>query len=542
MKLIEKVFRQAPKAIVHLRSQRERHRFGLVLGAGVSRGLGFPTWPQLVDSIAGHSSVAGKSLLARSKRQSGAASSLTRSLSTITQILFARFREREIKKYQQTPPLTLVEERQIQTRWLQLIHNHLYASLDEDALWVAIQKHPYLMKFRDIIAHSPMTVTYNFDDSVERLLYETRDPDQSSISRGYEVADRPNLQFQKDTGVVYHPNGYLPTVFEDGASPEVVFADDAFQDQLISAATGRYLHLSNHLFQNTCLLLGISLDDTTLQSLLRQNAVNNPGNIHYIVHFLEDGKSIDDDIRERIFNANFESFNLYTLFLGNKEIAALADLISMPSDNFSLDFAKYKPKYVYYVVGSVGSGKSTAASHFRNLITYDEWIDPRRPQLAVPESEVPDHIDELNVWIAEQFRKKNYALSRRPEGIHFVDRCPLDPLTFGAHSERQAKAANLVIAITDDNNRQIEQGHIILLDCDLDQVKVRNSFKHKYWEEGDYIKLLDSIGEIYGQIPEKSVVCTRGRGPKEVAREIARVIYMGDYRPVNVLEKLEAYV
>ena len=147
----------------------------------------------------------------------------------------------------------------------------------------------YLNAFTDIIKQSPLTVTYNFDDSLEQMLAFARSADESETTRGYEMVDRPNSQFRRSDSVIYHPNGCLPAVFENGASADVVFADDLFQDQLISAANGKYVHLSGHLFRNTCLLIGLSLEDSTLQSVLRQNAVQNPGNIHYIVQYTPAG-------------------------------------------------------------------------------------------------------------------------------------------------------------------------------------------------------------------------------------------------------------
>ena len=238
-------------------------------------------------------------------------------------------------------------------------------------------------------------------------------------------------------------------IFQD-ASADLVFSDDAFQDQLVSAATGKYIHLSNHLFQNTCLLIGLSLDDVTLQSLLRQNAVTNPGNVHYIVQFRSAGMPSNDKSDKIIFRANFNSYNLYTIFLNNEEIRDLAELISADEHTFDLDYAGDATKFVYYLIGSVGAGKSTAAKNFRSLITYDEWIDERIPEVAVPEDTLsPEGKRRVNDWIAEQFRKKNFALTKRTEGIHLIDRSPLDPLSFGKASERPAKAKILIEQITD---------------------------------------------------------------------------------------------
>lgn len=438
------------------------------------------------------------------------------------------------------PPLTFLEEQSLKTEWLKIVHGELYKAIDPKTRSENISAHPYLGAFRDIIKKSPLTVNYNFDDTLERLLLDSRVGDERTSTRGYEVTDKPDAQFQNNSGVVYHPNGYLPFVFEDGSSADVVFSDDSFQDQLISAASGKHLNLSNHLFRNTCLLIGLSLEDVTLQNLLRQNAVSNPGNVHYIVHFRETNGA-DPGTEEIIFRANFSSYNLYTLFLDSSGIGDLAELISMSESSFALNHRPDKIKFVYYLIGSIGSGKSTAAGNFRSLITYDEWIDERKPELAVHESTLPaDQINDINPWIAEQFRKKNFALSAHKEGIHLVDRSPLDPLTFGKMEERPEKAQALIAKITDNDSRNIEPGHVIFLDCDLADVKVRSSLKHKYWSDQQFQELLTSLTDVYGSL-ERSLVCTRGRTATQVAHEIAKIIFLEKYRPINIRSELSKY-
>ena len=158
-----------------------------------------------------------------------------------------------------------------------------------------------------------------------------------------------------------------------------------FRDQLISAASGQYVQLSNFLFHNTCLLIGLSLEDATLQHLLRQSAVTNPGHVHYLVHFVKDDEEYDPAACTAIFEANFLSYNLYTLFLDNQGICALANVIALSEEAFEVQHAGARRKFVYYIIGAVGVGKSTAISNFRSLFTYDEWIDERRPDMAVPE-------------------------------------------------------------------------------------------------------------------------------------------------------------
>ncbi len=535
------ILTRAPKAIAHLRAQLNRKRLGLIFGSGASNSLKFPNWKELVSRIAAHEHIQGTEILARFVEVGPGGAPITRSLASISQILFNEFRRRAIERGSLEPPLNFVTEQRIKTEWLKIIHSALYRDVDVNNRSAAIDLHPYLKSFLEIIKDSPLTVNYNFDDTLEKMLLHARVGDEVNSTRGYEITDKPDAQFQNNEGVIYHPNGYLPALFGDGSSSQVVFADDSFQDQLISAAAGKHLNLSNHLFRNTCLLIGLSLDDVTLQSLLRQNAVSNPGNIHYIISFRKDDRPVDTEEEDIVFRSNFSSYNLYTFFLDSRSICDLAELIAMKERSFELNFPQEKIKFVYYLIGAIGAGKSTAASKFRSLMTYDEWIDERRPELAVDESELsPEAIKELNIWVTEQFRKKNFALSGCKEGIHIVDRCPLDPLTFGEPDERSEKASALIEKITDVGRRPIERGHIIFLDCDLPDVKIRSSLKHKYWTDEKLRRLLQAMDEIYTDV-RRSVICTRGRTAREVAHEIAKVIFLEDYRPVDISAALRKY-
>lgn len=530
--------RQAKRAIVHLRAQHRSKRLGLIFGAGISIDLGYPRWEVLVKTIAKRPEVGADKIWERLEAKGTDGRPVTRSLASVTQMLFSRFRAHRISKLGFEGTLSFVRERLIKTDWLRLLHEEIYQGKLEVERKEKLLSHPYLNAFTKIIKQSPLTVTYNFDDSLEQMLASARSADEVEKTRGYEIIDRPNSQCRRSDSVIYHPNGFLPAVFENGASADVVFADESFQDQLISAANGKYFHLSNHLFRNTCLLIGLSLDDSTLQSLLRQNAVQNPGNIHYIVQHTPDRLPEDSEIESAIFKANFESFGLYTLFLSSSEIHTLATLIKMKPSTFSSRHAKLKPKFVYYVIGSVGAGKSTAASNLRNLITYDEWIDERKPDLAKPEGAVStDKIPGLNEWIAEQFHKKNFALQASKEGVHVVDRAPLDPLTFGPKEDRGKKAKALLDRITDEGTWNVEPGHIIELSASLQEIRIRNSLKHKYWPDDEYKKLLRDLEEVYGELP-RSTICTTGLSAAEVAKRIARIIFVDDYCPVDIQEQL----
>ena len=539
--LEERLVKELPRAIVHLRAQRRASRLGLIFGAGISIDLGYPKWRDLVKKIANRPEVGAARIWQRLEAKGAAGRPVTRSLASVTQMLFSQFRARRIAEIGLGPSLTFVEELGIKTEWLRMVHAELYAGMNRATREERLRKHPYLNAFLPIIKESQLTVTYNFDDSLELMLSLARTPDEMLRTRGYEVIDSPNLQFRHENAGIYHPNGYLPEGFNDGTSADVVFSDDSFQDQLLTAANGGYLHLTNHLNRNTCLLVGLSLEDSTLQSMLRQNAVRNPGHIHYAVHYTDDDDEHDEEAERAIFTANFESFGVYTLFLTAKQIRALADLIRMDEPAFASLYAKHRPKFVYYLIGSVGAGKSTAAANFRNLITYDEWIDERLEDLAKPEADVSiEKVDPMNEWIAEQFRKKNFALAGCAEGIHIVDRAPLDPLTFGPEEDRPKKAKSLVDTITDDGTRPIVGGHIIELKAPVEELHIRNCLKHKDWPDHELERLMAEIGTIYGSL-KRSEVCTSGRSATAVAKEVARIIFIEKYEPVDIQAELTKY-
>lgn len=143
----------------------------------------------------------------------------------------------------------------------------------------------------------------------------------------------------------------------------------------------------------------------------------------------------------------------------------------------------------------------------------------------------------MNEWIAEQFRKKNFALHGCDEGIHVVDRAPLDPLTFGPKTERSLKAKSLIDKITDNETRPIVSGHIIELKATVEELHVRNRRKHKDWPDHELERLLSEIAQVYGPI-KRSTVSTTGRSAAAVAKEIARIIFLESYEPVNIQAEL----
>ena len=528
------VLKEYVRPIVHLRAQYHEDKLGLVFGAGVNVPLRIPKWETLIEQIAKHEDVKGITI--RKK-----ALSKKKSHSAITQILFQKFRDKFKKKKGWKNLITSRSEKQINTEWLKLVHGILYSKYidDEKLLKRNIKGHPYLKEFVDIIKKMPMTVTYNFDDILQYLVLDSRTKDEREKGRGYEtvVGERP--QIRRPKGVIYHPNGMVAFEFDNGTSRGITFSDESFADQLIDSTAGRYDTLNNFFSNTTCLFIGLSLDDPTLRHQLRQNARANPGHYHYYISHLKNNESIDDNLRNLIFESNFLVYNLITLFLDNSGIHSLVSLIKNEGSFRQLCEQQGVPaKDCYYLVGSVGVGKSTTNSHLKSVTTYDEWQDIPPREMFKPYKELtPNARKRVDRWVAAQFYKKNFSLQDKREGIHVVDRTPLDPLTFSADIRRPAKARNLLRTVCPTPSGSIEKGHVIFLCGAVKEIQTRLLNKHKSWSTEIIEDLQNNIGEVY-TFPEMTNINTTNRSIEEVVQEVAKVIFWYKYAPVDIKQKL----
>jgi len=283
-----------------------------VFGAGASQSIGLPDWNTLVKRIAEHPRV-----------KAAATAAGTTSQASRVQLIFHHFRRSQLQAQAMAGTIpdensvSISVERKIAHEWREIIHACLYSTAKPAV------EHPYLREFVPVIRQAPLTVNYNFDDSLQQLLHRDTSAD-SQEAPGYETIWEPTVQYRSASSVIYHPNGYLPREMHQNPSPSVVFLEDAFADQLIDAQRGHYSTLLSHFFRFTSLLVGLSLADPTLRHLLRQSAHANPGHVHYYVAYRDAGATPEQWRDTAARDSNFETYNLVTLFLTDREIAALA--------------------------------------------------------------------------------------------------------------------------------------------------------------------------------------------------------------------------
>ena len=347
------------------------------------------------------------------------------------------------------------------------------------------------------------------------------------------------LRFEVDT-----PNGYLPRRLSENSSEQLVFLEDSFADQLIDSMSGHHAFLMNHLSQTTCLLIGLSLSDTTLKHLLRQNAIRNPGHYHYYIAYLESGKADEPMYEQSVSDSNFEVYNLITLFLSKDEIAALGLLLSMDDKEFQhlVEERGEINTYRYFITGSVCVGKSTMISHFQSLKTYDEWLEPLPSGMEKDPAKVQNKSDIklIDEWIAKQIGLKNIELVDNSSGLHIIDRAPLDAFAFTPDEEWVKKAQLIKEGISPGKSkRELCPGHIIFMIGDPQVMASRAIMRHKDTDVESLKKQQDKLKQIYRD-KEKgiTIVDTRDKTIRQVAKEIARILHCNDYIEANMQEWL----
>lgn len=100
-------------------------------------------------------------------------------------------------------------------------------------------------------------ITFNFDDLIEHNLEKNKIKFDSISGEGQRS--------RSSRLPIYHVHGFLP---RSGTLGDVVFSEDAYHSQFIDAFSWSNLVQLNHLNQNRCLFVGLSLTDPNLRRLL----------------------------------------------------------------------------------------------------------------------------------------------------------------------------------------------------------------------------------------------------------------------------------
>lgn len=368
------------------------------------------------------------------------------------------------------------------------------------------------------------------------MLLQGASKDSNSV-RNYETIWNAHLPSRQERAVLYHPNGFLPRNILEYPSETLVFSEDSFADQLIESMAGHHAPLLHHFAKNTCLFIGLSLHDSTLRHLLRQNALINPGHYHYYVHWREKGSSRDEKAEQALSDANFEVYNLVTLDLDDEELAALGRLLTKPEEELRREAAELGVtlKYFYYLTGAVGSGKTTCLTYLGSLNTFEEWTEPRHESLGKSWKDLDDaERKDLDSWIIRQFYLKNCKLLEQRVGIYVIDRPPLDPLGFTELAAVRAKATEIISGLGPGRSgKEAQAGHIILLIGEPDDLEARVVGRNKQSRSDTIAETQERLRSIFSD-SDHTTINTFGLPINQVIKRVARTVLLEPYREVNL--------
>lgn len=527
-----------PRAIVHLRSQVSKKRFGTVLGAGISVNFGAPSWKKLINDIAADPKVDAKAV-ADGKTFQDMSSPYQ------TEILYQKFHTAFVKTLEKLSPTE--QQNTTTAEWLTICQKYLYKTPPIDVA-EELPKHPYLEALIPLVQNSALTINFNFDDYLERALaLKKRGEDKGN--RGFEVVTDPWPQFRRQDCVIYHLHGYVPERLMEKTVDRFVFSEASYSKQYVGARGHDTSFLLAHFARNTCLLVGCSLE-AELRNVLMRGAETNPGNFHYYVHFLPAKDTLSDEEQQLIYETNFKVYNLITMFLTASEIRMLLELINPyeVSEEKVKDLAKRVKipfKYTFYMTGSIGVGKSTTTSYLRNLNVLDEWLEPRPEILSIPWDKLTnEQREEADQWVAEQFGKKNETLRHIVSAaISVVDRPPLDPLVFTPKDKQGEKAKFLAEHICPGDGYGIEEGVVILLLGDPKELsaRVRVTGRPDYTSD-KLAEMQANMKTLYESMPGTITIDTQFMGIAELTKRVAEIIHCRDYKPADLTKKLRSYI
>ncbi len=531
------------KAICHLNQARSMNRLGLILGAGVSRDLKIPDWPELIKRIE-------KKL----NYPSGLAPETYRA-----EQLYQHYRKKKIHELNWETDEKI--DAAIVSGWRDVVSKSLYKNfvgkdnkIKQSAYENRIRRHRYLVDLGQLARKAVLVVTHNFDDALECAI----DLDASTSERAgrrYHSFWKPEPFLRSNMVNIYHPNGYTPLRVDAKGSENLLLTEGGFADHLANTNTEESHFLVRHLADKTCLIIGHSLADGTLKNALRQHANQRPGHVNYYIHWNSKGAAgLNDAQRHAIREANFETYNLVTIFANSSEISKLVKLISMEVSDLEGLLAKQSlpSRFVYYIAGAVSSGKSTVLRHFRNLATIEEW--PNRMPVEMNRQSIglsKNAQKKIDSRLEDAIWHKNSEIRDIKVGLVAVDRGPLDFIAFPAKASEtigttaRDRTQAVLGKLAENNLQGLCHGQVILLSCDpkslcCRQLK-RGRITTKEAADGSseyYLKKQQKLlSSIYGT---GSLVRTDGHTVNGSLKAIARMIHLNSYSPCNFGKSLQS--
>ncbi|MDP3029294.1 MAG: TIR domain-containing protein [Deltaproteobacteria bacterium] len=249
--------------VSRLREHLQRGEMTLFCGAGISLGAGVPAWSNLLsDLLAG---MFGKQL-----------PKVKQDLAELYQSHFS------------PSPLIMAQylKNGLGDDFLTYVRTSLYK--EKPTTSSLIDAVVELCRPQRSRASLNSIVTFNFDDLLEHNLQENHIHYHSVFAEG----QRP----KRSEIPIYHVHGYLPRSGDLTEDNDIVFSEDAYHSQFIDSFSWSNLVQLNHLSQNVCVFVGLSMTDPNLRRLLDVAMRKTPDRKanHYVFRKKCDRKRVGD--------------------------------------------------------------------------------------------------------------------------------------------------------------------------------------------------------------------------------------------------------
>ena len=240
--------------IKNLNSSFHKGDLSLFCGAGISFDAGVPTWNKLLKTLL-------KEIYSNN------------SLIPDIDIRLANIFQKQIN----VSPLILAQYLKILLgkKFKETVRNALYKNCNDKS--PIVDEIVELIRPRRNRKNIISVVNFNFDDLIEEKLNNEKIEYKSIFAEGE--------RFKETEFPIFHPHGFLPRNKRLTIKNDIVFSEDAYHSQFIDPFSWGNLVQLNHLNNNTCLFIGISLTDPNMRRLLdvsiRKNGKGEKN--HYII-------------------------------------------------------------------------------------------------------------------------------------------------------------------------------------------------------------------------------------------------------------------
>lgn len=532
--MLKAAFQRQPKLgrfIAHLYQRVSDERLNIVTGAGISIEAGVPLWHPLLQRLSERSDELREDVSAH--QDAGLHPEY------LGQIIYHRHKA-DHESHEDFDG----EYASIEHDWAKDIHSAIYQDVPENINDIK-ESHPYLNQLSLLAQKVPLVINFNFDD----LLSETISH-QLSVSnvskRGLSVVWNPPLIDRKNSTTVFHVNGLLPRVSLKKRSPYLIFTEDSFANAIARYPTVSSEFLFLRFVQNTMLIVGHSLSDSSLKDYLRRNKEKSPANHHYMVHWLSKPDVLSERRMQDIFQANLELYNVITIFLTSSELCELLSVLNMDERDVRDFLENTSPEEIsifrFYIAGPVASGKSTLLRQLRCFDTLEEWTRSPPKEMYYAHDKISDSDRTLvDEFVYSEIKEKNIRMTNTSVGFHFMDRAPLDLYAFSKDDDEKKQKTN-ELKIKSFRGRPIQSGEIVFITASGQCLVKRNLGRGRAPEDAGDAEYLEEQGRDLEDLYSPNLIIPSDElTAGDIGRRVARFALLEDYTPIDLAAIMDLY-